>query len=307
MKQHKMEKDRNTEKENLKTVKKHGLGRGLSSLMEDDNNKQFETENLKSKNNAISSIPIEKIVPNQKQPRKLFKNNELKSLADSIKSKGIIQPLIIKRSVTIPEQYEIIAGERRWRAAQMAQLTEVPVTIRNVEKNEELELAIIENVQREELTAIEEAYAYKRLTDEFKYTQEKVSKLVGKSRSHIANTIRLLNLPMEVKKLLENGDISAGHGRAILSSKNPIERAHEIIGKKLNVRTVEKKKKANVDSIRIEKKDANTKELEKNISEAIGYSVDIEFKKQNDSGSVRINYRNLDQLDDIVHRLLTPR
>ena len=123
----------------------------------------------------------------------------------------------------------------------------------------------------------------------------------------MANTVRLLNLPSEVKLLLENGDISAGHGRAILSSKNPIERAYEIIGKKLNVRTVEKKKKLNNDTSKIEKKDANTKELEKNITEAIGYSVDIEFKKQNDSGSVKINYNNLDQLDDIVHRLLTPR
>ena len=307
MKQHKMDKDRNTEKEKVKISKKHGLGRGLSSLMEDDNNHQFETSNNNSKENAISTIPIENIIPNQKQPRKLFKNNELNNLADSIKSKGIIQPLIIKKSVTKPEQFEIIAGERRWRAAQIAQLTEVPVTIRNVEKNEELELAIIENVQREELTAIEEAYAYKRLIDEFKYTQEKVSKLVGKSRSHIANTIRLLNLPIEVKELLENGDISAGHGRAILSSNNPIERAHEIIGKKLNVRTVEKKNKLKNDTARIEKKDANTKELEKNISEAIGYSVNIEFKKENDSGSVKINYKNLDQLDDIVHRLLTPR
>ncbi len=287
------------------TSGKKGLGRGLSALLGNEAEDLKELQKIKTSNREI---PIENLLPNPNQPRKNFDKKDLESLANSIVEKGILHPILVRKTDNNKEEYQIIAGERRWRAAQLAKLDKLPVSIKNIDDKALLEIAIIENIQRENLNPIEEATAYKDLAENHGVTQDKISKEVGKSRSHVANTIRLLNLPEEVRLLLSEGKISAGHGRALLSSKNPIDDARKIIKEGLNVRSSEKiNKHINLNKTKEKIKDANTIALEKDISQALGYLVDIDYVSDNKEGKIQIIFKNLDQLDDIVHRLLSPR
>jgi len=268
---------------------KKGLGRGLSSLIGES---KSEISNNK--------LPIADLVSNKFQPRKNFDEKNLQDLTNSIKERGIIQPIIVRRSNDNKSKYEIIAGERRWLAAQKAGLHDVPVVIAQVDDLKSLEFAIVENVQRHDLNAIEEARGYKRLIDDFSYDQEKVAKFIGKSRSHITNCLRLLTLPIEVLKLIENEDITPGHAKILIGLDNPIFVAKKIIEKKLSVRQAEnfvkifKKKKQSVNY-----KDPNLQSLENSVIEKIGLNVSIRNKKNN-TGSIIFEYKDIEQLNKII-------
>tara|TARA_Y100000590_G_scaffold434101_1_gene551921 strand:- start:5019 stop:5930 length:912 start_codon:yes stop_codon:yes gene_type:complete len=284
---------------------KKNLGRGLSALLGDE---AKDLNALSKLRGAPKEIPIEFLNASEFQPRTIFSEKNLEELSNSIKTHGILQPILVRKSISGPEQYEIIAGERRWRAAQKAGLERVPVIIKEFSDSQLLEVAIIENIQREDLSAIEEAIGYKNLLEKFSYTQSAISKITGSSRSHIANTLRLLNLPLEVQEYIKNGSLSAGHGRALLAVDDPILKAKEIIKENLNVRKIEKLNKNKKDKKTNEiKKDSNTIALEKNLSDALGYKVNINFQNANKGGKIQIEYRTLEQLDDIVHRLLSPK
>ena len=269
---------------------KRGLGRGLSSLIGDS---KVETN--------INKLSISDLVRNKNQPRKLFDKDSLEGLTNSIKERGIIQPIIVRRSQDQSAMYEIIAGERRWLAAQNAGLHEVPVVITEADDLKSLEFAIVENVQRYDLNAIEEAEGYQRLIDDFFYDQDKVAKFIGKSRSHISNCLRLLSLPNEVIDLIQNNKLSQGHGKVLVGLENAFFVAKKIIEKKLSVRQTEnlvkifKSKKTS----KIVFKDANLKQLEKSVSDKIGLRVFIKNKKNN-TGSVLFEYKNLDQLNKLI-------
>ena len=269
---------------------KRGLGRGLSSLIGDS---KIETN--------INKLSISDLVRNKNQPRKLFDKDSLEGLTNSIKERGIIQPIIVRRSQDQSAMYEIIAGERRWLAAQNAGLHEVPVVITEADDLKSLEFAIVENVQRHDLNAIEEAEGYQRLIDDFFYDQDKVAKFIGKSRSHISNCLRLLSLPNEVIDLIQNNKLSQGHGKVLVGLENAFFVAKKIIEKKLSVRQTEnlvkifKSKKTS----KIVFKDANLKQLEKSVSDKIGLRVFIKNKKNN-TGSVLFEYKNLDQLNKLI-------
>jgi ParB family chromosome partitioning protein len=268
---------------------KKGLGRGLSSLIGES---KSEISNNK--------LPIADLVSNKFQPRKNFDEKNLQDLTNSIKERGIIQPIIVRRSNDNKSKYEIIAGERRWLAAQKAGLHDVPVVIAQVDDLKSLEFAIVENVQRHDLNAIEEARGYKRLIDDFSYDQEKVAKFIGKSRSHITNCLRLLTLPIEVLKLIENEDITPGHAKILIGLDNPIFVDKKIIEKKLSVRQAEnfvkifKKKKQSVNY-----KDPNLQSLENSVIEKIGLNVSIRNKKNN-TGSIIFEYKDIEQLNKII-------
>ena len=278
---------------------KKGLGRGLSSLMGD-------TETTQTKNTNVgqeTKIPIANLKPSPSQPRRLFNKNSIYELADSIKAKGLVQPLVVRPSPSDSNSYEIIAGERRWRAAQIAQLHEVPVVIRNFNDTEALEIAIIENVQRSDLSPIEEAAGYKRLIENHGHTQEDLSVIVGKSRSHIANIIRLLSLPQSIQDMITEGKISAGHARAIMNSAFPEQLAEKIINENLSVRDAEnlaKDKKGIIKKIKL--KDPDTIDLENKISEKLGLAININHKGKK-GGSIKIDYKTLDQLEMITQKL----
>ena len=282
----------------INTTKK-GLGRGLSSLMGD-------TETAQTKNTNVgqeTKIPIANLKPSPSQPRRLFNKNSINELADSIKAKGLVQPLVVRPSPSDANSYEIIAGERRWRAAQIAQLHEVPVVIRNFNDTEALEIAIIENVQRSDLSPIEEAAGYKRLIENHGHTQEDLSAIVGKSRSHIANIIRLLSLPQSIQDMITEGKISAGHARAIMNSAFPERLAEKIINENLSVRDAEnlaKDKKGIIKKIKL--KDPDTIDLENKISEKLGLAININHKGKK-GGSIKIDYKTLDQLEMITQKL----
>jgi len=269
---------------------KKGLGRGLSSLIGET---KLETN--------INKLPISDLLSNKFQPRKIFDEDNLQDLANSIKERGIIQPIIVRKSTDQNSKYEIIAGERRWLAAQKAGLHEVPVVITDANDLKSLEFAIIENVQRHGLNSIEEARGYQRLVDEFSYDQEKVAQFIGKSRSHIANFLRLLTLPEEVLKLVENKKISAGHAKILVGLDNVVFVANKIIEKNLSVRQAEnfvkifKKKKHLIKN----SKDPNIKILESTITEKIGLNVVIKNKKNN-KGSIIFEYNDIDQLNKII-------
>jgi len=245
----------------------------------------------------------------RRNPRTLFREEELADLANSIREKGIIQPIVVRVIAGVADAYEIIAGERRWRAAQVASLVEVPVVIHEADDREALELAIIENVQRADLNAIEEAKGYERLGAEFGYSQSDISKIIGKSRSHVANTLRLLNLPESVRTLLRDGMISAGHARALLALDNPETIARQIVERGLTVRDVEamaqtsedKKSKPPTTIKAAPEKDANTRALEKTLGDALGLQVEI--RNSGECGDIRIYYQSLDQLDAICRML----
>ena len=269
---------------------KKGLGRGLSSLMGE----------VKKETN-INKLSVSDLLPNKYQPRKLFDQENLEELANSIKEHGIIQPIIVRRSNVDKSKYEIIAGERRWVAAQKAGLHEVPVVITEADDIKSLEFAIVENVQRHDLTAVEEAQGYQRLIDDFSYDQEKVAKFIGKSRSHITNCLRLLTLPEEVLKLIEIKKLSPGHAKILVGLDNAVFVANKIIAKKLSVRQAEnfvkifKVKKQSFKNA----KDSNLQALESLIIDKIGLNVLIKNKKNN-SGSIIFEYKDLDQLNKII-------
>ena len=269
---------------------KKGLGRGLSSLM-------GETK-AESKNNQLS---IGDLVPNKLQPRKIFDEENLNDLTNSIKQRGILQPLIVRKLNNDQSKYEIVAGERRWLAAQKAGLHNVPVIITEIDDLKSLEFAIVENVQRHDLSPLEEAQGYKRLIDEFSYDQEKVSKFIGKSRTHITNSLRILTLPAEVIKLLENKKLSAGHAKVLVGLENAIFIANKIVENNFSVRQAEsfvkifknKKIKSN------QTKDANILALELSVSNKIGLNVEIQNNKRN-KGKISFEYKDLDQLNKII-------
>ena len=274
---------------------KKGLGRGLSSLIGET---KLETN--------INKLPISDLLSNKFQPRKIFNEDDLQDLTNSIKERGIIQPIIVRKSADLDSKYEIIAGERRWMAAQRAGLHEVPVVITDVNDLKSLEFSIVENVQRHDLNAIEEARGYQRLIEEFSYDQEKVAQFIGKSRSHIANFLRLLSLPDEVLKLVEDKKISTGHAKILVGLNNIEFITKKIIEKKLSVRQTEnfvkifKIKKNSFKTL----KDPNLKVLELSIAEKIGLNISIKNKKNN-TGSLMVEYKDLDQLNKIIEIIKT--
>ena len=270
---------------------KKGLGRGLSSLL-GDTQKKVET----------NKIPIKDLSRNKFQPRKNFNKESLEELTNSIREQGVIQPIIVRPDKTNDGKYEIIAGERRWLASQNAGLHEIPVVILDVDDNKSLEFAIVENVQRQDLNSIEEAKSYQRLINDFNYNQEKLSKFIGKSRSYIANSLRLLGLPEEVLAMLVSGSLSAGHARTLIGLNNASEIGKKIIKRKLSVRQSEvlarqfKDKKFKL----VHKKDSNILDLQKDLEEKTGLSVSINNKKNN-SGTITFEYMDLDQLDKLIN------
>ena len=269
---------------------KKGLGRGLSSLL-GDTEKKIET----------NKISISDLTRNKYQPRKNFNKESLDELTLSIKEQGIIQPIVVRPHNNLKNKYEIIAGERRWLAAQKAGLHEVPVFILNINDIKSLEFAIVENVQRQDLNPIEEARGYQRLIDEFNYNQDKLSKFIGKSRSYIANSLRLLALPNEVLLMVGENSMSAGHARSLIGLNNSIELAKKIIQKKLSVRQAEAltKQYRNKKFKLIHKKDANILDLQNALEEKTGLNVSISNKKNN-SGNITFTYQSLEQLDKII-------
>jgi len=270
---------------------KKGLGRGLSSLIGDTNT-----------NDKVNKVLIGDLVRNKYQPRKNFNKENLEELSNSIKERGIIQPIVVRPLENDKSKFEIIAGERRWIAAQNAGLNEVPVTVLNIDNLKSLEFAIVENVQRSNLNPIEEANGYQRLVDEFSYDQEKISRFIGKSRSHIANCLRLLNLPTEVKSYLENDKLTLGHAKILVGLPNAQFLAKKIVDKKLSVRQAENlvrvfKSKSNLKIV--SNQNADIYSLEKSLEEKTGLNVKIINSKKN-SGKIYFEYKDLEQLDKII-------
>lgn len=283
-------------------ARKRGLGRGLSSLIP-------ETPVAVDADSDGQTVPIEYLKPSPFQPRRHFADDELNGLADSIKAKGVMQPLLVRSDSQAPGRFEIIAGERRWRAAQLAGLHELPVIVHDLSDRETLEVALLENVQREDLSPLEEAEAYQRLIDEFGHTQQELAETIGKSRSHVANLLRLLGLPADVRAMVENGSLSAGHARALLNAEDPLSLAGTIVKKGLNVRQTEM-------MVRLQKgagasatpslsggvlKDPDTLALERELSSHLGLKVAVKSKGK--GGMLTIAYRSLDQLDGLLQRL----
>ena len=288
-----------------KKVKRKVLGRGLSALMADVN--PVVDGNKDDDNKGLITLSVDQIEPNPNQPRRTFSTDSLMDLSNSIIEKGIIQPLIVRAISKTPVKYQIVAGERRWRAAQMAKLHKIPVVVRSFSDVEVLEIAIIENIQRSDLSPIDEANGYQQLIDRFNHTQDKISRALGKSRSHIANLLRLLNLPNDVQTLLNSGALSIGHARALITRKDASLLAKEIIRKKLSVREVEKLVKIDFvekqKSSFIKRKDADTREIEANLKASIGMRVDINHNNLTEAGELKIKYKSLDQLDFLITKL----
>ncbi len=270
---------------------KKGLGRGLSSLLGDSSTKI-----------DINKVSIKDLTRNKLQPRKHFDKESLVELTNSIKEQGVIQPIVVRPNKLLEGKYEIIAGERRWLASQNAGLHEIPVVILNVDDVKSLEFAIVENIQRQDLNSIEEARGYRRLVDDFNYNQEKLSQFIGKSRSYIANSLRLLSLPEDVLLMVERGNLSAGHARTLIGLNNSVDIAKKIIQKKLSVRQSEilvkqfRDKKFKL----ISQKDSNVLDLQKDLEEKTGLNVSINNKKNN-SGIISFEYRDLNQLDKLIN------
>jgi len=269
-----------------------GLGRGLSALIGEE-----AVPTRGEAQRATHKLPVAFLRPNKFQPRKRFAEEDLHDLAESVKEKGVLQPILVRPVKGEANAYEIVAGERRWRAAQMAKLHDVPVVVREMGDSESLEIAIIENVQRADLNAIEEAAAYYELMDRFKYTQEQVAKEVGKSRQHIANTLRLLTLPEPVRALIRDGRLTAGHARTLIGRDDAVARAKEIVEGLLSVREAEQRSATHKSSKRkVVLKDPNTRALEESVSNSLGLKVQV-IHKGSKGGEVRIAYKTLEQLD----------
>jgi ParB family chromosome partitioning protein len=282
--------------------RRHGLGRGLSALIGDDVPVAPKAAEAPGGKNP-RTLPVAFLKPNRFQPRKTFVQEELQDLANSIREKGVLQPILVRPIAGETNAYEIVAGERRWRASQMAKLHDVPVVIREMSDGESLELAIIENVQREDLNAIEEAAAYHELMDRFSYTQDRVAQEVGKSRPHIANTLRLLKLPESVKAMVRDGQLTAGHARTLIGAPDAEARAKAIVESALNVRQAEQRSPTKSGKpTGGSAKNADTRALEASLSNMLGLKVQI-LDKGRKGGELRVEYRTLEQLDDVIRRL----
>lgn len=285
------------------------LGRGLSALFGEDSEDYAALDRVR----ASKDVPIEHLHPNPKQPRRVFQDAALRELSESIEANGLLQPIVVRRHPERPAEFEIVAGERRWRAAQLARLHSVPVTIRDLTDSQVLELALVENLQRQDLTPLEEAEAYGRLMKEFEHTQDALGRAVGKSRSHVANTLRLLALPDGIKDLVNDGTLSAGHARALLAAEAPETLVEEVLKRQLNVRQTEQlarngkatdgagKGKGKTREPVTAFKDADTLALERDLSNLLGLRVNIEIAGQ--GGSLTVHYGTLEQLDDLLRRL----
>lgn len=278
-------------------TRRRGLGRGLSALLGD------EPETVDAPPAASLMVRIDALRPGRFQPRHRFDGEAIAALTQSVREKGVLQPLLVRHLPGSGDSYEIIAGERRWRAAQAAQLHEVPVVLRDIGDREALEIALIENLQRESLSALEEASAYQRLMQDFENTQDMIADAVGKSRSHVANMIRLLELPEPVKQLLDEGKLTAGHARALLTAQDPVSLAQDAVRRGLSVRVVERLAKRPLKpAARLAgTKDADTRAAEQALSQSLGLAVKIEW--HGTGGSLSVRFRTLDQLEDVVRRL----
>jgi len=282
--------------------KRRHLGRGLAALFGDENEDYANLDKVRES----KTVPIDHVQPNPTQPRRHFDDDSLSDLVASIRQQGVIQPIVVRRIGDAPNTFEIVAGERRWRAAQRARLHEVPVTVKDLTDMESLEIALVENIHREDLSPLEEADGYRRLMEEFGHTQEVLAKALGKSRSHIANMTRLLSLPDEVKRMIEDGSLSAGHARALIGAADPVELAKIVVHKGLNVRQAEKLAQTDKPAAVPERrpaapKDPNTAALENDLSSLLGMTVEI--KQKRDGGTLSIRYQSLEQLDDVLQRL----
>lgn len=280
-------------------VQKRRLGRGLAALIGDDTTEEAVIQDIRS----LRHVPIELLHPNPNNPRKHFAEEELESLAKSLKDKGLLQPLVVRPRND--GSFEIVAGERRWRASQRAGLHEIPVLIRELGDRETLEIALIENVQRSDLNPLEEARAYRQLIEQYQYTQLQLADSIGKSRSHIANTMRLLTLPESILQQIEEGSLTAGHARSLIATESPEDLADKIIALKLSVRQTEDLARKNPSSSSPNskaEKDPDTRALEKDLSQALGLVVSLKHKGKT-GGTVTISYKTLDQLDEISRRI----
>lgn len=297
------------EEDAILNPKRRGLGRGLEALFEDEEG-VYPQADPEGHTPGIQRrvLSVGELIPCPLQPRRTFDDAALQELAESISSHGVLQPLLVRPSPEDSGQYEIIAGERRWRASQKAQLHELPVVIRELTDSECLEIALIENLQRENLNPMEEARGFRRLMDEFQHTQEKMAATIGKSRSHIANTLRLNTLPDDVQTLVSDGKLSAGHARALVGTNDPSAFAQQIVSKGLNVRQTEKLvtggkvKKPKAKKAKPEK-NIDTLALEEEISNLLGLMVTIDVRGNAGAGKLSIEFENLDQLDDVLRRL----
>jgi len=291
--------------------KNRGLGRGLSALMADVTQETEARGADTPTRRADTRLPIEKVQPNPDQPRRRFGETELQELADSLREKGIIQPLIVRQHPPGSDTFQIVAGERRWRAAQMAGLHEVPVIVREYDDTEVLEIAIIENIQRADLNPVEEAAGYRQLMEKFGHTQERLAEALGKSRSHIANSIRLLALPDGVREMLSDGRLTAGHARALVVAEDPMALARQVVAKGLSVRETEAlvrretkgDEKPRKTSDPRPEKDADTRALEADLSAALKMKVVVDHPPGQEAGRLTISYTSLEQLDDLCRLL----
>ena len=270
-------------------TKKKGLGKGLSALFGD----QKKLENTDKIERNEQKALIGELARNKYQPRTTFDESKLEELAQSIKKNGIIQPIAVRKNKSSSEPYEIVAGERRWLAAQKAGLHDIPIRVLDLNDQETLEIAIVENIQREDLNVIEEAKGYKRLNENFGYDQDKIANMMGKSRSHISNTLRLLNLPKDIISMLEQGELTAGQARPLIGMPNASFIAEEIVAKKLSARSIENLKKKKLNSFTV---DPNVFDAQRDLERLLGLKVIIQNKKNN-SGKLTIEYKNLDQLE----------
>lgn len=285
-------------------VKRRQLGRGLSALLGEESADYAELDRLR----VSKLVPVEFLEPSRVQPRRRFDEAEIKGLVESVRENGILQPILVRRQADSPDRFEIIAGERRWRAAQLARLHEVPVIVKDLSDGDALEIALVENLQRLDLTPVEEAEGYQRLMEEFSHTQDDLARALGKSRSHIANTLRLLALPEAVKTMLDDGKLSAGHARALLAAADPQARARDVVSRGLNVRQTEalvqaEKAEKAPQKRRSRAKDADTVAVETEISKLLGLRVVIGHNAATGGGTLTIHYGTLEQLDDVLQRL----
>lgn len=298
------------------SLQSRGLGKGLSALISENSAQNMAGRGSNETPNGLQEISINKLLPGRYQPRSRFDEDALRELATSIAKNGIMQPIVVRVSTEVHGRYEIIAGERRWRAAKQAGLSNVPVIIREMEDKQALELALVENIQRQDLSPLEEANGYQRLMDEFSYTQEQLGGVVGKSRSHVANLLRLLTLPVEVKAMLDSGELTMGHARALLTAENAVALARQIVAGEMNVREaeafsrqsqgVEKKLRPRSNTPRqntpkAPPKDSDIVALEETLSHSLGLNVSINDRGQ--QGEIIIGYESLSQLDEVLRRL----
>lgn len=281
-------------------AKPRGLGRGLSALLGDNDEDYAQLDRLRSQR----TVPVELLRPGRQQPRQHVDEDALQELAQSLREKGMLQPILVRRCPDDSQMFEIVAGERRWRAAQLAGLHQVPVIVREFNDAEALEIALVENLQRQDLNPLEEAQGYRRLLDEYGHSQEDLARLLGKSRSHVANMVRLLALPEPVRQMLEQGALTAGHARALLASEDPEALARAVVDNGLNVRRTEdlvRRGRPRAARGQATTKDANTQALERDLSTVLGLKVEIRFRGR--GGALVLHYQSLEQLDDILHRL----